>query len=478
MRKASLGLIAFTTIVAVIGCGGSGGGNSASRTADNTGVTATGPTVGLPSTAGLLEVSFLTGAGRAVSNVAAQVGQMNFNDELGNYSSSDSNLLSLTVASYGGPLVKRVVTSFDVTKGLDPNSRKFSQLSLPIDSVLYSNDGTTSLTATSTYFGTGSLATDVLATSTSSLGSTFSTSTATYPAYIRTFPGRISSVTVRMDENMLGINSVATPGSPIAIFEDSYFRNINGIDGTSNGIFQGVLSDYLEFDVSGISAANLPTVTDPVTNATVTPQRIYFSGDNYAVSGAGSSGNFYELQKTINTAVRGKFSVLSTVGGYAPPTGGISPYVLPGTYSIQQIDPSDPTLLHKLISLQGIWRDYTKIISNMPATLAISLPGSLDSTIQDFVLVHNKTVSGVTKVSDMYFGYIDTEAQIVRLYPIANLVSASASSEIDGNISALYAANGGSTSAPNLIRSGVFTIPAITFSDGTAYAGGSFIVYR
>lgn len=278
-----------------------------------------------------------------------------------------------------------------------------------------------------------------------------------FPAHINVFPGRLSNVAVRLDDTMFTI-----AGGTVT-FDESIFL-ANNTSPSTGGTVNSYLADYLMFDLSGLNG------TEPQLPGSGLPaSKVYFTGDNYAVSVA-------------NTVVGspGEFDVLTPIG-YVEGTfqspvrqGQLN---FPGTFTLVQPDPRDPdpgTAL-RITALQGIWRDVNAVVSNLGNFAAISLPSSQDDNFQTILLIKR---SGNT-ITGMYFGLIDLNAGTLAAYPIDQVSPGSTANEIDGTVSGLKNGSGNPTSDPKSVRSGSFTLVDGT---GTVPAdfptSGTFIVFR
>jgi hypothetical protein len=254
----------------------------------------------------------------------------------------------------------------------------------------------------------------------------------------------------------------------VATFNKSQFEIDNSLN--TFATLPSFLSDYVAFDISNLAAAEQP---DMATGAKA--QRVYLSGDSYALSEGGARGYFESLTRTPGQVVEGRFAPPGQGVPNLPPGLGVG--TTPGTYSLIQPNPSDPDPFSasRITALQGIWRDYTKMILNMPSALGVSFPSSEDGDTQDIFVFDQTNTGGVFKINHAYFGIIDMGSLTVRLYPLKNLPTASLAREIKGTVNQLIDANGSLTNSPSRTHSG-------TISFGTPPAGlpGNlkFFVYR
>jgi hypothetical protein len=478
-------------------------GHSTVTTNTSTGSGPSGELTNLASI-GYIETSYLTGSARDYGDVIANITLGDWTDEQGNtVSTTTGSYVNLQVDAYGGPQVIRTPVTFGVSTGpgvpnTSSDSRLFRNYIFSFNYLSTALLPQQQITPAQTFVVVdGNMATDEV--STGAVG-TAPFTPQTYPAYVRAFPGRFSSVTVRVDPNTIGLNFQPYtdangfqwgPSQPRGIFEATQFSTIN-FPNSSNQTFDSVLSDYLSFDVSNMvtlnkgKLASLPYVTQ--NGLSVYGMRVFFSGDTYGIADSTNAGNFFQLTEDISTGgaayLPGTFNTNGQLNGYPLPSGSTA--FLPGTYALNEIDPSDPSFLRKILSLEGEFLDYTKMIKSPSSVVAITFPGSLDNNVQDVVLFKTNT-SG--QIVDFYYGYIDFEAYELYLYPLSTLVTAIPTTTqfplgyAHGKISAStdYNLTGAATGNEQDVRSGALTLDTpLVWQDGTnsTFQAGRFIVYR
>jgi hypothetical protein len=412
----------------VIGCGGGGGGSNST----GTGGTATTGTPGestavvsLPSDTGLINVTYLTGAGRAFGSPIAVIHRVQLTDSSGVIETILNPDRNLQLDAYTAQIISLSVPTL--------NSRLFETFNLEIKSLLIEQDPGVPPQEFS--------------------GNNGPLVQASFPAYIRAFPGRQTAVTIRLDDTMLNLDEGGAPFFNQAVFEAA---NLNPDTGTINGF----LSDYVMFDISGMSIPERPDFTSGGS-----ADRVYFSGDQIAIS----------KLDPLNSG-HGAFSVLTPIGfvdgAYGPPTS-IAPF---GTYTLVQPDPRDLTGLNKITALQGIWRNLTDVVTGVGTFEVITFPNSKDDNKQDIVLVHR---GGNGKIDELYFGEADLDAGTLQAFPIGQVDDGDASNDIAGTLTDLKDKNGNLTTDPSRVRSGHYTLTpgggAVPASFSTS---GRFIVFR
>jgi hypothetical protein len=300
-----------------------------------------------------------------------------------------------------------------------------------------------------------------------------------YSTSLRVFPARFTSLPVFINDGQFEF--VQRPGpdpdifETVAVFLNDSFRSDNSLDVSPR--LPSFLSDYLAFDVSGLSADDRPQLSTGEAAS-----RIYFSGDTYAMSQGGERGLF----EAINTngfdpgdpaasLIEGRFAPAGQLGVTTPSGLGSTP----GTYSLIQPDPSDPFAIARITSVQGIWRDYKKMLRNMNGTLVITFPSSLDGEEQDVLFIrqtvqndgNGNTVSAT--IQSVYYGNINLGSREIRVYPLRNLNSASTDGEVVGQVTAALTRDGVPTTLPALVRQGTYSITLPGFP-----STGNFVVYR
>ncbi len=258
-----------------------------------------------------------------------------------------------------------------------------------------------------------------------------------FPASIRALPGRLTSVTVRLDDTMFDTGAIA----PDPVFQEDLWIAANLEDNPVQGIdtLNGTLSDYVMFDLSGI-----PTLDRPELSTGNPAGKVYFSGDFNAISAGGNNGTFEVL--TPLGFISGSFAPVLNLPN---PSGANIPF---GSYKLTQPDPRDPDpetpLTVTLVS--GIYYQLSDVVGNMSSFEMISFPRSRERevfdtqlgqnvlrelSVQDVVLIRR---SGNT-ITRMYFGEINFgnnpgDSAVIRAYPIGQIDDGEAFNEIEGTV--------------------------------------------
>ena len=457
-------ILATALAVLAIGCAGAGDGGSSTGTT-TTSTTATGTTAGsIPVVdlgksdgtpkPGQIELSYLTGQGRtglAAGDITATIGLTDITDTVGRtVSISLGSPPRVQLNGYQNQILRintEVASIIEADTQQRLNSRLFLSYKLKVDQVQYqSTDGTSSYSAISGL-------------------------PVNLPASIRTFAGRYTVQPVFINDAHFAVNS---EGSGVD-FNKTQFDQDNSLSVQPR--LPSHLSDYLAFDISGMPAADRPKLSTGEAAS-----RIFFSGDTYSISQAGSKGLFEAIDRNNLSPTVPNDNLIE--GRFAPPgnlfpASGV-PSATPGTYSLIQPDPSDPFLISRITSLQGIWRNYTQMVRNMGSTFAISFPSSNDNDEQDIVFMKQTVTNDGSgratsaSIQAFYYGVVNFSAGTIRLYPVKNITSASIDGEISASVGQQYTKQGAVTNSTPATRYATYTGLSLPGFPST----GTFVVYR
>jgi len=460
--------------LAVAGCGGGNSGGDSKPTPDEP--DNGGPTVNLENKPGAIELTLLSGQGRistkAEGDIFARLSRVSFVDTEGRDEMPPlGSALQVQLNSYQNQLARlnvAVRALNDPLTGLPLNSRLFQSMALDIDQAKVTNGGADVLvTSFKRRLPSGEIQKDDSGNDLISTGGiTFGTN-----INVRAFPGRYTNLPVFLNDTMLGdLNIPAPPDSPNLTLDLQAFEDENQIDAL--GRLPGFVSDYISFDIS-----NLSDSFKPLLSSGSVAQRVYFSGDAYAVSGTGPSGAFESLTQVYNPANPYVTGVLRPPSGLPNPPG-VSGSTIFATYSLQQIDPTDPFSSAHITSIQGILRDVSKMIKSPTGEFAVTFPSSFDNDSQDIVFVKQDGTGGNWgKITNLYFGTINYSDRKIRLYPLKDLVTAipSPGDEVVVDVSSMLSGSGGATNDAAAVRSGVYSNLTLPGFSGTT---GTYVVYR
>ncbi|HWD41384.1 MAG TPA: hypothetical protein VG944_21245 [Fimbriimonas sp.] len=458
LKKWAFGCAAALAL-AVVGCGGNGSSNSGGGTAGSTGGT-TFPTaqVRIPNQQfGLVYVAFLTGQARATGDLYMNLEDATIVDNQLNKQVSRAQLspVKIHLAAY----TLQYVTLDPPEAGL--NSEVFDQFLLdPFSFATEQADGSVGLNPGDP----GVFLPDQ------------NTLPQSIPTRLRVFPGRDSLLPLFVDDSMFSVQNNT------GVFDYDQFKAVN-MPATANpnttGKVVGYLSDYVQFDLSHVPAANVPHLLVSGKAAT----HFYFSGDNYAMSDDGigqSSGNFEQLTLDPNNPLDGLMAQPNT-----PLSNQFAFANFPGTYDLRQANPTDLSGLSKITSLFGRWRKSTDLINfNGSSFDIIILPNTDESYSQanptDVVAVaHNGSTITNIYAGFAYFNATSGKPKAV-LFPLPGFVNASVSGEVDYDLSDYKSGNGNPVANEPDIRFGSFTLDAGSPNKPpTGFANsGTFVVFR
>ncbi len=384
------------------GPGGGGGGN-----------TRTYPTFNL-STSALVQTVFLSGQGRTlprvrgvansqvavIRNVRYQNGPFDF------IPTGDNNVTDEVRIRLDGYTINS--KAFGVQFPVGTSALSFTEFPLEIQQFLEVNpDGTTTALTPS--------------------NSIAFTPPVPFDADVRVFPGRVSSVSVRLDDTMVGWNTALNEASfnPDAFILANY-----------NPIYNAMISqfsDYVAFDIGNLDSK--PQLSFSGDDA----ERVYFSGDGYAISKGTGNGSEFELLDPVNVQ-NGKVTNGPPIGPPGSQVAGANLFILEDT---------GPDLT-RYTSVVGTWKNFLQVINISDTETAVAFPTSRETgTIQandrqQFVLF--KTAGN--QVTDLWYGSIfysvggNPANNIFKLYPADTIDDAIPANEVTGTISNLVISGG------------------------------------
>ena len=451
--------------IAAVGCGGSGNGTHAGGAGGGTGpktnvgikIKLTGLTAAPP---GAIEIAYLTGQGRAIGDLTAVVQRLIFRDSYGDVTNPLAPLTNCVLSGYQNNVVHLDVPFS--TQAVGVPSRLFTSFNLDF---LQFNEETDSPV----------MGAFVVHPEPAGFPKT-------YPASVRVFPGRTTSLPVFVDDSMFTVDAT----NPQQIdYNETQFLQANGA--TAASPMQGFLSDMISFNLNKLPAGSIPALVPTATGVAAVPAvRVFFSGDVYAVGAASGAGPNFEVLATDPTQPIGGY--LGNAGILNGP-GGTLPHA--GTYSLVGLNPTDITLTAKVVALQGIWREHSTVLTQQngkplgAGSYVITLPSSSDNNMQEMVAFTQDgttTATGIPNITNLYYGFVDLDSLTFSLYPVIDIMTGSTAGALTGTVSKLYTAQGAATTAPDLVRSGTF---AYSTGDGSAAAAtaaglsnGTFYVFR
>lgn len=446
MKKWPLFLLGSAAIV-VIGCGGVGSGKHTTSTTTTTGNGDSIATVNLAGPGGVVpppfvNIDYVTGQGRAQGDIVANIGPTNLIDANGNIATIPlPQYLNLLLNGY-----TQQIESLDITTNRNANSNFYTIFELIIPQIQILDDQN-----------------NVSQTITGPNGSYFVDHQ--FAAKIPAFPGRQTALNVYLDDAIIAVD----PNTGNYTFNVNQFLNSNTTAGDPSVI--GWLSDYVQFDISHMAAANRPLLADGVTPASW----VFFSGEDQR----------YGASPPISGSSTQGFTVYTPVGTLTGTIQGPNQIANYGSYTLRVPDPRDLSNKAKITALQGIYRPVAQVMNNLGTFEVITFPHAGDDQSQDMIMMVRDANGNIT---NMYFGIVnlgstvlgggagDIPADSFAVYPIANLATGDISGQITGTVSAFSDSSGATTTVPQNARAGRYSM------SGTLPAGfrtsGRFIVFR
>ncbi len=282
---------------------------------------------------------------------------------------------------------------------------------------------------------------------------------APFDTNIRLVPGRISAVTLRVDEAMV---SFSTAQNRVVFNTDQFVAaNYDTVTRSINSNFNG----YVAFDISGIPSGERPTLLGGGGQA----DRVFYSGDGIAMSqGMGDSSNFQLIDPVVIRG--GKVSTGPLIGPTGQQTQAANVFVL------DDETPSNTAVT----SLVGSWKNWDRTITPTDTYSAVAFPSSREtdnpSDIEEQQFVIFRT-SGTT-ITAMWQGQVfyntsgNPTRGTFRLFPIGTIDDAVPSVEVTGTVSNLVLSSDG------FVRGGEWDVVGTPPGSWTFPALGGFTVYR
>lgn len=449
MRKWAYLLVAAAA--AIIGCGGSGGGSdSTSTAATSTAATSTATTgrlhVDIPTPAGYtrppgrLEFALFSGQGRAIGDLSLVLNRVNLADEFGEVRTDLNARIDVLLSSFTFQILPLVIP-------MDQNqdSRLFESYTFDPTSLRQDTGSTPQVTSC---FGQ--------AVADGSFNRVWPPEPLAIDA--RVFPGRSTLVPIYIDDSMFRIETISDTdcSNRLAVFDDTRFRELNTTP------IKGYINDYVEFDLSQMASDKRP----PLTSTAGTASRLFVTGDNYALSAGGAAGAFEVLTPSVSEPIVGSFREPSQLPGATTP----------GTFTLEQLDPTDLFNKRKIVALQGIWRESNKVMSDFATWNFVTFPSSKDSFEQEALYFKQSN----NKVTEMFYGFVNYDTKQVHLFPVKTIVDGivDPADEVVGTVVSQADRNGNTVVAPQLTRTGSFNITKQGSLPGDAPTSGDYLVFR
>lgn len=438
--------------MALIGCGGTGpgGGNGGGGGGGGGGNGRSSINTNLLNKPGRVEVTFNSGQGRAPGSLIAAIRHFELQDEIGIVETQLRGELRVQLDGYTSQSIE-VNVPMD---GFSPNlaSRNFDTLPLEVQRLgLEDNFGNYAW-----YDGTNGQ--PIFADS--------------FTLHARAFPGRYTAIELFIDDAILSLDLGAVP-VPVALFDRERFELINYDQNDLH--INGWLADYISFDISNVANKPIFSPSGPYSGETVT--MAHFSGDSYAISVDPVAGG--AAMEVLTTGVD-PFEALISPQATIPGLG-----VMPGTFTIRQVDPRDLSGIAKITALQGIWRWWHDSSSPSRGFIldpglfeVFTIPSSEDNEKQEIIML-SRNIAG--QIIELYYGEIDYELGEFHAWPIENIDDGDIANEISGSVSGIVYRPGGPFNQSDPwkdIRSGTITITTGTPPPSFLLAPTEFLVIR
>ena len=196
------------------------------------------------------------------------------------------------------------------------------------------------------------------------------------PVRLPLVPGRQLTVQMYLNDACLFHDPVND-----VVFDQAVFNTENGLD--TSPYLQAFFSDMVSFPLTGVASK-------PNMAAGGAADKFMVSGDARGIArGVGGSASFDLFSPN--------FIESGVLTNPVPLPDG----TLPGSYTVLEPDPSviPPTVVH-ISALQGSWRDYTEVISNVGSQALIIFPTTNANGQHTAVMIKR---SGST-ITDLWFG--------------------------------------------------------------------------
>jgi|GEM_PF-3951661 len=382
---------------------------------------------------GRVEVTYLTGPGRAVGDLYAEITRQTISNGDGvdviNRDAIDPIRLPLDGYIQA---TARLNVPFTITSVGRPDSRNFSQLTFDPNRILVET-----------------------ATGFSDAGTLPSNLPVVLDARIRAFAGRTATVPLYVSSTSLS----NVDGSFTFNADDFKSKNysVSGTDPEAQNRVASRLSDFVRFPLANVSEDLRPQLRDGSGSVIGQAGYVYFSGDNVALSSptGGSGSVFQEVGDNFDDVVIGKWAS-GTSSGFQ------------GTYDLRDnLPPTPEGSPFSQIAVYGGYRDYNQVLSNIGTFEVLMLPNSGETytfegnagsgvrgRLGDIVaFVRN----GNNQITNIYFGGVDLGARTFELFPISALGLDPAdptvqAQRIEGTVNGYLDQNGQTTSNNASIR--------------------------
>ena len=388
---------------AVIGCGGEGspiGGGGTTGVIDGRSVATV---LFTPEVTSTVDMYVLPGQGRAAGDKSAKFRRVYLFDRQDRESESDPSEIDVLINGFNGQN-KRINVDLEANEA----SRTFDDFYLEIKSLTKvdaNNFPTTYPSDPDQLFLPGG-----------NPQTTASNTNGKFPGAlsVTAFYGRWTALQIFLHDGMLDAD-----GSGAPLFDRNLFLNQNKSAQTNK--ITGYLSDYVSFDIDSVPSK--PQLQSPDALGQ-DAQRLYVSGDNYALSQGGGNGVFEVL------------TPFGVYDGIFKPAG--APVNRP-TYELKQNDPRFLFPPRQITALKGFYRPYTDVTKNTGEFEFITIPGSFDDKVQELVIIRRDINSTTKPIVEMFFGkvnYLNPSGPNFQAWPIDQIDDAHPINQVNGTLPA------------------------------------------
>lgn len=409
--------------------------------------------VNLDPSFGRVEVTYLTGQGRALNDYYLEITRQTIQNGANRDVVIRDSLSPLPLRLEGFQTsIARLNVPFSVSASGRPDSLNFTQFVFDPNRLLQEN-GRGGLDDTGTDLSAAGIGLPLI-----------------LDARIRAFPGRSSAVQVRVSSATFMVDDDGN-----ATFDAAEFRNLNtfdsGTDPDGQGRVASRFSDFVRFPLINLPAGERPTLrtdsVDPTAGIADGGAYLYMSGDNIAISsGPGSSQRIFEEIGDEFTSAEGDTPGFPSalIGKWSDAASG----GFLGTYDLRDALPTDDSGNTRIVSVYGQFRDYNTVLSGGTSFEIVMFPNSGETyTFEDngssgvrgregdiVAFVRNAN----NQIVSMYVGGVDLGAGTFELFPVRFLGGdptdpEALAAELQGTISGLRDLNGSATGNPAAVRS-------------------------
>jgi hypothetical protein len=269
-----------------------------------------------------------------------------------------------------------------------------------------------------------------------------------FAARVTLFPGRQTTMQVNLNDAILSYDN--NTGNVVLNRSQFQAENYDVADNRINGF----ISDYVAFDLTGLPAADRPSM-----QGGAPADYVHYSGEAIAISKGFDVPDSFEI---LNPVVidQGVIRRPTVVGGD----------LTPGTYTVLEPDPRDPFNTNsRIVALKGIYRQYNEVLLDVPDFAMVVFPNSRGSQ-DNQVVCFNRSASGrITAFFQGVVRFTGSTAGSIQVWSVDQVDEGTANNIASGFIE-FSKVNG-------VVRRGKFTFQRVP--SGFAFPKeGEFVVFR